>query len=214
MKMNTMLVKAQVATVLMLAFFSVSAFAAPKAENAATAKSPHLVVEQVTTNMMEVIKSGEKALEENPDEYFKRVRETLESTVSFDFIAKNVMSKYWGQASEQQRKQFTEVFTMGMVETLGKGMANYSDLTIKTLPTAADSRSAKRVEVMQEVEAADGTSRISYTMAQNRSNEWKLINVVLNGVNLGKSYRDQFVQAMKQHDNDIDKVIANWAKQG
>ena len=70
----------------------------------------------------------------------------------------------------------------------------------------------KRVEVVQEVAAADGTSRISYTMAQNKSGEWKLINVVLNGVNLGKSFRDQFTQAMKQNDNNIDKVIATWAQ--
>lgn len=214
MKSRSMLVKAQTAVVIILAILSVSAFAAQKADKSAAAKSPHTVVEQVTDNMMKVIKAGEKALKENPDAYFKDVRATLEPTVSFDFIAKNVMSKYWEQASEQQRKEFTEVFTKGMVETLGKGMANYSDLTIKTLPASGDSSSAKRVEVLQEVEAADGTSRISYTMAQNRSDEWKLINVVLNGVNLGKSYRDQFIQAMKQNDNDIDKVIANWAKQG
>lgn len=214
MKSRSMLVKAQTAVVVILAILSVSAFAAQKADKSAAAKSPHAVVEQVTDNMMAVIKAGEKALKENPDAYFKDVRATLEPTVSFDFIAKNVMSKYWEQASEQQRKEFTEVFTKGMVETLGKGMANYSDLTIKTLPASGDTSSAKRVEVLQEVEAADGTSRISYTMAQNRSDEWKLINVVLNGVNLGKSYRDQFIQAMKQNDNDIDKVIANWAKQG
>lgn len=214
MKSRSMLVKAQTAVIVILAILSVSAFAAQKADKSAAAKSPHAVVEQVTDNMMAVIKAGEKALKENPDAYFKDVRATLEPTVSFDFIAKNVMSKYWEQASEQQRKEFTEVFTKGMVETLGKGMANYSDLTIKTLPASGDTSSAKRVEVLQEVEAADGTSRISYTMAQNRSDEWKLINVVLNGVNLGKSYRDQFIQAMKQNDNDIDKVIANWAKQG
>ena len=49
-------------------------------------------------------------------------------------------------------------------------------------------------------------------MAKNKSGEWKLINVVLNGVNLGKSFRDQFAQAMKQNDNNIDKVIATWAQ--
>ena len=50
-------------------------------------------------------------------------------------------------------------------------------------------------------------------MAQNNSGEWKLINVVLNGINLGKSFRDQFAQAMRQNDSNIDKVIATWAQQ-
>lgn len=219
MKSRSVLVRAQTAVALLFVFLSVSVFAAEKAdkadEKAETAMSPHKVVEKVTSDMMAVIKAGERALKENPEKYFRDVRDTLEPVVSFDFIAKNVMSaKYWGQASEKQREQFNEAFTMGMVETLGKGMANYSDLVIKTLPPESDTSSVKRVEVLQEVEAADGTSRISYTMAKNNEGQWKLINVVLNGVNLGKSYRDQFLQSMKQNENDIDKVIANWGKQG
>lgn len=211
---KNVLVKVQVAILMVFAMASFPAIAAEKTAKPTATSTPHAVVEKVTSDMMDVIKAGEKALAENPKAYFTDVRETLEPVVSFDFIARSVMSKYWSQASEQQRKQFTEVFTESMVETLGKGMANYSDLNIKTLPAQSDTSSAKRVEVLQEVEAADGTSRISYTMARNRDNEWKLINVVLNGVNLGKSFRDQFVQAMKQNDNNIDKVVASWAKQG
>lgn len=182
------------------------------AAEAAKGETPHQVVQGVTDSVMSVIKDGEKTLKENPDAYFAKVRKSLESTVSFPFIAKNVMASYWNQASETQRDQFTETFTRSMVETLGKGLANYSDLKITTLPPEGDVSAMKRVEVIQEVAAADGTSRISYTMAQNKSGEWKLINVVLNGVNLGKSFRDQFAQSMKQNDNDIDKVIATWAQ--
>ncbi len=182
------------------------------AAEAAKSPGPHQIVQSVTDAMMKVIKDGEKSLKENPDQYFARVRATLEPTVSFDFIAKNVMAGYWDQATEDQRTRFTETFTRSMVETLGKGMANYSDLKITTLSPPAAEVATKRVEVVQEVAAADGTSRISYTMAQNKTGEWKLINVVLNGVNLGKSFRDQFSQAMKQNDNNIDKVIAGWAQ--
>lgn len=181
------------------------------AEAAKTA-APHEVVQNVTDSVMGVIKGGEKSLQENPDQYFAKVRASLEPNVSFAFIAKNVMAAHWEQATEEQRNRFTETFTRGMVETLGKGLANYSDLKIVTLPPDGDFSTAKKVEVLQEVAAADGTSRISYTMAQNKSGEWKLINVILNGVNLGKSFRDQFTQAMKQNDNNIDKVIANWAQ--
>lgn len=213
MNSKTVLKRAQMAMIAIFAVLSFSAFAA-SGEKKAAAHTPHAVIEQVTGDMMDVIKAGEKALKENPQAYFREIRDTLEPVVSFDFIARSVMAKYWAQASEDQRERFVETFTEGMVETLGKGMANYSDLTINTVPAENDTSSAKRVEVLQEVEAADGTSRISYTMAKNGSGQWKLINVVLNGVNLGKSYRDQFIQAVKQNDGDLDKVIANWAKQG
>jgi len=193
---------------LMLCFAWLGQAAAESPKGAA----PHDVVQNVTDSVMKVIKGGEKSLQENPEQYFAKVRASLEPNVSFAFIAKNVMAGYWEQATEEQQNRFTETFTRSMVETLGKGLANYSDLKIVTLPAEGDFSAAKKVEVLQEVAAADGTSRISYTMAQNKSGEWKLINVVLNGVNLGKSFRDQFTQAMKQHDNNIDKVIANWAQ--
>jgi phospholipid transport system substrate-binding protein len=58
---------------------------------------------------------------------------------------------------------------------------------------------------------AEGTShKLDYTMVQGKSGEWKLINVVLNGVNLGQSFSGQFKAGLKKHGGDIDQVIANW----
>jgi phospholipid transport system substrate-binding protein len=54
------------------------------------------------------------------------------------------------------------------------------------------------------------THKLSYKLKQVDSGEWKLINVVLNGVNLGESLTAQFDQAMIKNDKDIDKVIATW----
>lgn len=184
-----------------------------KQPGADKAKSPQETVQLVTDNLMQVIRKGETQLKENPESYYSDVRRVLEETVSFPFIAKSVMATYWPKASEVQRERFTEVFTKGMVETLGKGMANYSDLKVTTLPVNAEASGQKRVEVVQEIQGTEGVNRVSYTMARNKSGEWKLINVVLNGVNLGKSFRDQFAQSMRQNDNDIDKVIAGWSVQ-
>lgn len=209
--------------VVLLCGFSMGVSAADKPEDKPVdkqdaqfaANTPHFTVQDVTDRLMSVMKNGQSYLEDNPQKYYGEVRAVLEPIVSFGFIAKNVMASYWKKSSEEQRKQFTETFTKSMVETLGKGMANYSDLKIETLPPEGDVSTRKRVEVIQEVHGAEGTNRVSYTMAQNKSGEWKLINVVLNGVNLGKSFRDQFVQAMRQNENNIDKVIANWStKQG
>ena len=37
-------------------------------------------------------------------------------------------------------------------------------------------------------------------------------NVVINGINVGKLFRDQFAQAMQDNRNDLDKVIDNWTE--
>ena len=178
--------------------------------SAAPGATPHQVVEQVTIDLMNVIKTGQQALKTNPDEYYASVSKVLEPSVSFDYIARNVMGPTAEQATDAQKAKFAETFKLGLVKTLAKGMANYSDLKITVVPPKEDISGQKRVEVLQEVAGGDKTNQVSYTMAQDKTGEWKLINVILNGVNLGKSFRDQFAQSLKQNGNNIDAVIAGW----
>ena len=47
-------------------------------------------------------------------------------------------------------------------------------------------------------------------MYLNDKGEWKLINIVINGVILGLTFRNQFSSLMKKNENNIDKVIDTW----
>ncbi|MDZ7922551.1 MAG: ABC transporter substrate-binding protein [Marinagarivorans sp.] len=176
------------------------------------APTAHSVVAKVTADTIAVIQQNKPLLADNPSAYFAKVQAVLEPVVMFDFIAKTVMGNTYSKASPEQRATFGAVFKQGMVETFAKGMANYSDLEINVLPPKDDQAGQRKIEVLQEVKTKEGTLIVSYTMASTKEGEWKLINVVLNGVNLGKSFRDQFTQAMRQYNEDIDKAIANWGQ--
>jgi len=51
---------------------------------------------------------------------------------------------------------------------------------------------------------------VQYTL-EKVSGEWKLRNVIINGINIGKLFRDQFADAMQRNGNDLDKTINGWA---
>ncbi len=175
-------------------------------------KGAHAVVTDVTTQMISVIQNNKKMLANQPAAYFKKVDEVLEPVVAFDYIAKIVMSKHYKRATAEQRTEFAAAFRSGMVETIAKGMANYADSAITVRPPEGDVSKERKIEVLQDVKGADGNHVVSYTMAKNKAGSWKLINVVLNGVNLGKSFRDQYAQAMRQNKNQYGVVAANWGK--
>ena len=147
----------------------------------------HAVVAQVSEQMLAVIARDKSLLATDPSAYFEQVNAVLEPAVAFPYIAKVVMAKHYQQASEQQRQQFAEVFQQTMVETIAKGMANYSESQMTVREPAASVAGKRKVEVLQDVKGSDGNHLVSYTMAKNKAGQWKLINVVLNGVNLGKS---------------------------
>ena len=47
-------------------------------------------------------------------------------------------------------------------------------------------------------------------MYLDENNEWKIINIVVNGINLGLTFRSQFYSLMDKNNNDISKVIDKW----
>jgi len=175
---------------------------------AAAEKSPKAIVEQATTELFATVKKH-NAASKVTDAYYADIQKTLDSVVDFNFIAKAVMRKTAKTATPEQIEKFSAVFKSGLIRTYAKGIANYSESNIKTLPVNLPA-DARRVSVDQEVSDKGATHKLSYTLKLNDAGEWKLINVVLNGVNLGESFTSQFDQAMIKNDKDVDKVIATW----
>ncbi len=172
-------------------------------------ETPHQLIEEVTEVLFEVVQEYDKG-DKDTESYYDEIQGLLEPVVDFEFIAKAVMGSHRSDASDEQIDSFVEVFKRGLVTTYAKGIANYVDSEISIRPPDEDVKDKRRVSVDQEVKHDGSTYRLSYTMAQNRSGEWKLINLVLDGVNLGRSFRSQFGQAAKKYDGDLDKVIDNW----
>jgi phospholipid transport system substrate-binding protein len=53
-------------------------------------------------------------------------------------------------------------------------------------------------------------------MGQGEDGVWRVRNVIVDGVNLGLTYRNQFASAMQSGDarGDIDAVIDEWTLDG
>jgi len=172
---------------------------------------PHQVVENVTGELMKMVHGGKKALQEDSQKYFGDVRRIMEQAVDFKYIARNVMgAKYWKAASSEQKERFVEVFTAGLVETYAKGMANFADYEISVQQPKDGFGDKRKVEVVQRFKSPDGINRVFYTMGKHRSGDWKLINVVLDGVNLGITLRAQFSQLVTESKGDLDAAINGW----
>lgn len=187
--------------------FSASAFAA-------TEDGPREVVVNVVDSLKAAVNRHDAEKDPEAVKLLAEMRGILEPVVDFGFIARVVMGPAAKKASPDQIKRFEDVFRDSLVSTYAKGMTGYVQADMAIPPLSPEAAGQNRVAVRQEVTTASGVQVIDYTMAKNRTTgEWKLINVVLNGINLGKTFRSQFAQAYKQHEGDIDKVIAQWAQE-
>jgi phospholipid transport system substrate-binding protein len=91
----------------------------------------------------------------------------------------------------------------------GNALLEYDNQSIRVLPGSL-AQGDMRSEVRMEVTDHKGiVYPVSYTMVKI-DNQWRMRNVVLNGINLGKLFRDQFAEAMQRNAHNLDRVIDSW----
>lgn len=176
------------------------------------ASTPHQVVEQVTADIMGLVRANDALLESSPEEFYTLIGDALQEVVAFDYIARGVMGRYAKQATLEQRQRFSDRFQNDLITTYAKGMVSFSDYSIRVEPPAEAIGEESRISVLQKVSSAEGENTVLYSMGKSKkSGHWMLLNVVINGVNLGTTFRSQFSQAVKTYDGDLEAVINTWS---
>ena len=195
-----------------------------KGDNAEAA-SARQVIEQTTQRVMSIITEARGYFDKDPNRFYGEIDKVLEDVVDFDGFARGVMGKY---ASKQMymslrtkdekkhfiasMRRFSDTFKDGLVHTYAKGLLAFSGNRIEILPVAEKSPSGHSVTVVQNIYGeAEKPYVVQYKMRRDRDGKWKLRNVTIEAINLGKVYRSQFASAAKQYNGDIDKVIDNWS---
>ncbi len=176
-----------------------------------SADDPYQQIEQVTVELLAIIANYQNGYPENERAYFDSLDELLSDHIDFNFIARNVMGSYGKMASAEQRVRFAETFRSGLVETYGRGLIGYENQKIVLVKAGKVDAGQRKLTVRQEIRSADTVYPLEYSMARKKTGEWMVVNVVINGINLGKTFRNQFVQSAQRSGGNIDQVISGWS---
>lgn len=178
----------------------------------AAAQTPHQVVEDTSLRVMETLNANRELYQQDTEAFYEGLNAIMEPVVDFQGIARSVMTvRYSRSASPEQMERFIETFKRSMVQFYGNALLEFDSGKIQVLPPARGSQQTEsRASVDMEVRANNGNVYpVTYTMA-NVDGQWKVRNVIVEGINIGLLFRDQFAQAMQTHRNDLDAVIDNW----
>ncbi|CAE6896950.1 MULTISPECIES: phospholipid-binding protein MlaC [Pseudomonas] len=178
---------------------------------ALAAPSAHEVVQQTTDTLLADLKANKDEYRRDPAAFYQSLNDILGPVVDVDGISRGVMTvRYSRQASPEQMSRFQENFKRSLMQFYGNALLEYDNQDIRVLP-ATGKQDAERTSIGMEIRDGKGVVYpLSYTMV-SMDGVWKLRNVVINGINVGKLFRDQFAQSMQNNRNDLDKVIDTWA---
>lgn len=178
----------------------------------AASQTPHQVVEDTSVRVMETLNANRELYKQDADAFYNGLNEIMEPVVDFQGIARSVMTvRYSRSATPEQMDRFIETFKRSMVEFYGNALLEFDGGSITVLPPARGAQQTEeRASVNMEVRSNSGNVYpVTYTMA-NIDGQWKVRNVIVEGINIGLLFRDQFAQAMQTHRNNLDAVIDNW----
>jgi phospholipid transport system substrate-binding protein len=189
------------------------------------ANGPDVVIRDATENLLGIVGDARGYFDSDPERYYQEVDAVIGPVVDFYSFSRGVMGRWGSKAyydslagdDEKQRfraqiDRFTSVFRQGLVRTYSKGLLAFSGETIEVQPADPAEVATGVATVVQTIHAGDGKSYvIRYKMRQDGKSGWKVRNVSLDTLNLGKVYQSQFASAAGKYQGDIDQVIANWS---
>jgi phospholipid transport system substrate-binding protein len=174
------------------------------------APSAQQVVQQTVDQLLSDLQANKAAYQADPKIFYAALDRTLGPVVDADGISRSIMTvKYSRGATPEQMQRFQDNSKLSLMQFYGNALLEYDNQEIRVLPAKIED--AERASVGMEFKDSKGTIYpVSYTMV-NLNGQWKLRNLIINGINIGKLFRDQFAETMQKNGNNLDKAIDGWA---
>lgn len=171
----------------------------------ATIKTAEEVIMGVVDVVLERLNTEQEALHADPSKIYGLVNEVVKPHFDFVSMSKWVLGKNWRGASEKQREQFIAELRTLLIRTYGKALLEYSGQSIEYLPTKENSNSNLIVVKTKIHQNNSKAIPIDYRMHIS-GGQWKIVDIVVNGLSLVSTYRVSFASEIKK--NGFDALVS------
>ena len=163
--------------------------------------------------MVNVIRSNQSLYVSDPEQFKAKINTIFEPMVDFRRVGASVMGKkYYIAATKDQRLQFISVFKTSLLDTYSSTLAQWGDQTIET-NFSKKTEFNKTEDVNQSLVTSNNIYPITYKVRNDGKDNWLIINIIVNGVNLGLTFRNQFQALALEHNENIDDIIDHWTSE-
>ena len=173
-------------------------------------EDPYIFIDENAQKMVRVLTEDSSLFETDRALYENKIKEIFEPMIDFRRVAASVMGKkYYLLATKEERAEFVLIFRDSLLDTYAETLAQWGDSTITTEFPKNKEELSKNVEVKQTLDTGTSKYPISYKLRKSKDG-WKIVNIIINGVNLGLTFRNQFQALAVSHNENISDTLRNW----
>lgn len=154
------------------------------------------VVRTTTDKVLARIQSEKSELRTDPAKMYRLVSEMIFPHFDFGIMSQWVLGEHWTGADDGTRENFVEEFRKLLVRTYATALLEFSDQEI-TYPPIEQRGKANTALVKQQISAPGSESIPIIYRLHNKSGDWKVFDVSVDGVSLVKTYRASFGSMIK-----------------
>ena len=170
----------------------------------------HSFIDKNAQYFLTVIKTEGSDYEDNPEAFKNKLKNIWEPMVDVRLVSRLILSKAYSEASEDQITRFQDRTKKLLLDTYVTTLLEFKDYDLTTDEDIKVNKN-KTFEVNVKFSSSSSYSFMTkFTIYKDKNGEYKIVNIIIDGINLGLTFRNQFQGVLKRERNDLDKAIQSW----
>tara|TARA_B100001057_G_scaffold65803_1_gene59538 strand:+ start:39 stop:656 length:618 start_codon:yes stop_codon:yes gene_type:complete len=173
-------------------------------------KNPFELIDIKSQEMVAVLTTENELFNTNPELFKDKIKDIFEPLIDFNRVSASVMGKkYFLSATKEERVEFIEVFKFSLLDTYAETLSQWGDAEIIT-DFSYDEKKNKIVSVKQNLLTTNNIYPIIYKLREYKNGTYKIVNIIINGINLGQTFHNQFQALAIEKEENISLIISEW----
>ncbi|HEU0195645.1 MAG TPA: ABC transporter substrate-binding protein [Nevskiaceae bacterium] len=180
--------------------------AAPVASAAPAVEAPQAALKSSVEQLQSLITKHHAEYQANPQAFYKVVNQLVVPRFDVPYIAQLVMSRYWRQATAQQRLDFQNAFKDMLIRSYANALLDNADTTtVEWLPSRYQKGATTATVKTMLVRNTGQKYPINFSV-RLVDGSWKIYDIVVDNISLVLNFRTQIGADLQR--NGVSAVIA------
>ena len=167
--------------------------------------APEDIILSAANNLFSDVEKNKKIYEEDISAFYERVDNILSHIIDFDVLIKSIIGKNnYKNTSDDLRNRFKIALKNQLIRIYAKTIVEYSNSNIKIISTS-ETKGFYLVKTELSLGKGKPPFQVIYVMKKSSEN-WKIVEVVANGLRLVKSLRKSLLPEIEE--KGIEFVIS------
>ena len=168
----------------------------------------HEFIDKNAQYFLTVIKEEGSTYDNEPEKFKTRLKNIWEPMVDVGLVSRLILSKAYTGATPEQIVAFEEQTKKLLLDTYVTTLLEFEDYTLETNNEIKINK--RTYEVSVKFLSSSDSFITKFSVYKNKLGEYKIINIIIDGINLGLTFRNQFQDNLANNNMDLDKAIETW----